>query len=430
MRRLIGIVPALVALLLAHGVVPLAALAQTPAVTGRGAHSLASLEQLALERHPALKRAAAAVRAAAARKLQAGLYPNPSIGYNAEEVSAGPIIRGGEHGVFGEQMIVTAGKLKKSEEVAAQEETIKQREAEIERLRVLNGVRLYFYEALGAERRVALREQLARLTREAVGTTRELYNVGAADQTDVLDAEVEAERAELVLMETRNDQKRVWQQLAAAAGVAWLEMGPLAGSLETDLPRLEEDAALRALLAESPELAMAEAGVAREESAVKRARAEWIPDLAVRGGVRYNRERLEAGGRPVGVEGFADIGVKLPIFDRNQGGIAAAQAEAERARAEVDRLRLALRARLGLAIREYRDASERVERYEKNILPRAKKAAELYEARFRQMAAAYPQVLIARRTQYQLEAEYVEALVRMRSSAVRIRGMLVGDAKD
>src|ERR1035437_4923745 len=43
--------------------------------------TLAELEQLALSNNPTLVQAAGEIRAAAARKLQSGLYPNPTAGY-------------------------------------------------------------------------------------------------------------------------------------------------------------------------------------------------------------------------------------------------------------------------------------------------------------------------------------------------------------
>src|SRR6266498_1750257 len=67
---------------------------------------LADFEKMALENNPTLKQSEAMVREAQGRLKQAGLYPNPTIGYNGDEISRGPIIRGGEHGIFIDQTIV------------------------------------------------------------------------------------------------------------------------------------------------------------------------------------------------------------------------------------------------------------------------------------------------------------------------------------
>src|SRR5205814_6980803 len=48
--------------------------------------SLGDLEQIALGRNPTLAQAAAAVEASRGKALQAGLYPNPTVGNIAEQI--------------------------------------------------------------------------------------------------------------------------------------------------------------------------------------------------------------------------------------------------------------------------------------------------------------------------------------------------------
>jgi len=385
---------------------------------------LEDLEKMALEGNPTLAQAAAAVRAAEGRRLQAGLYPNPVIGPKAEEVSPGPIIRYGEWGGFVEQRIVTAGKRKLSRQVFEHERSQAEATAQAQRYRVLNTVRSLYYEALAAERLVKVKTELVKIADTAVKTSRELANVGQADQPDVLEVEIEAQRAEVGLEMARNDQWRVWRQLAAVVGRPSLEILPLEGSLE-ELPKLELESAMSVLFQESPELRAAEAGVARSEAALRRVRVEKIPDIIARGGLMYNRELLERDRRPVGREGFFEVAIQIPIFNRNQGAVAAAQAELERARLEVERRKLSLRARLAAAYREYQNSRLLAERYRIQILPRAQKAHQLLLSSFREMAAAYPQVLIAQRNWFQLQEEYARAAVNVWRSAVEIQGLLL-----
>ncbi len=388
---------------------------------------LEELEQMALQHNPTVAQAAARVRAARGQTIQAGLYPNPSVGYTADEVATGPTIRGGEHGFFLEQEIVTGGKLRLSRSVFAQEEIRAEAAAEMQQYRVLNRVRILYYQALGAERLVELRGNLADLTREAVNISQQLYNVGQADRPDFLAAEVESQLAELALIAAQNDRGRIWRELAAAVGVHSLRSAPLAGSLEDPVPEVEFDSALETLFRESPEVQIAQAGVARAEQALQRARVEWIPNLVVRGGLRNNRELLEIGRRPVGLEGFVDAGIRIPLFDRNQGNVESARAELERARLEVERVKLSLRARLAVAYRNYGDSVALVDKYRNEMLPRVQQAYDLYLSSYRQMAAAYPQVLIAQRTLSQLQVDYVGALENLWRTAVEIRGLLLVD---
>ncbi len=395
-----------------------------PQVQGEGQLRLEDLEQMALDSNPTLAQAAANVRAAIGRKHQSGLYPNPTMGATGDEVSPGPIIRGGEFGAFVEQRIVTAGKLGLSRRVFEQEELQAEATASAQRYRVLNSVRSLYYEALGAQRRLEVQTRLGALTREAVKISKELSNVGAADQPDILESEIEAEQAELGLAMARTALERTWRELAAVIGRPSLQPVPLAGNLD-EVPKLDFEKAIAALFGESPEIKSSELTVAREEATLRRAKVEKTPDIVARGGLRYNRELLEVGGRPVGLEGFFDVGLEIPFFNRNQGNIAAAKANLERARRDVERVKLSLRLRMARAYKQYQDSLTRVEKYRTQMIPRAQKAYDLYLTSFRQMAAAYPQVLIAQRNLFQLQGDYVSDLITTWQSAVEITGLLL-----
>jgi len=393
--------------------------------------TLENLERIALERNPTIGQAKAAVDAAAGLAKQAGLYPNPVLSAVGEEIAGGPIIRGGEFGGGFQQRIVTAGKLGLSRKVAEQERAITEQAAQAQRQRVLNAVRALYYQALSDQYRIQVRANLARLATEAVRISGELANVGQADQPDLLAAEVEAQRIQLELADARNRQERTWRQLGAVVNDPSLKSVPLAGDLET-VPRLDVDQALEVIYTESPELRAAGIDVNRAETALTRAKKEVIPDLLVSGGVRYNRELLSDAGlqRPVGREGFFDIGIQIPIFNRNQGNVAAARAGVERAKLEVDRTRLSLRSRLAEVYREYRTALMRADQYKQDVLPKAQKAYELYLNNFRQMAAAYPQALIAQRNLFQLQDAYVDALTSVWQRSVEIQGLLLTGGLD
>ena len=390
---------------------------------------LEDFEQMALESNPTLGQALANVRAAEGRKIQAGIYPNPVIGAIGEEVSPGPIIRGGEFGAYVEQRIVTAGKLRLRRNVFEQERLQAEAMAQTQKYRVLNSVRSLYYEALGAQRLVEVKTQLAKVSREAVKISKELTNVGAADQPDLLESEIEADRGEISLSMAKTDQVRVWRELAAVAGKSSLKPVPLEGNLE-EVPKLELESTLATLFSESPEIRNSEVAIAREEAALRRAKVEKIPDIVVRGGLLYNRELLEVGSTPVGLEGTFDVSVQIPFFNRNQGNVAAARANLERAQREADRVKLSLRMRIAKAYKEYQDSLNIIEKYRTGMIPRAQKAYDLYMNSFRQMAAAYPQVLIAQRNWFQLQEDYVTALVKTWRSAVEIQGLLLTGGLD
>jgi cobalt-zinc-cadmium efflux system outer membrane protein len=418
------------AAVLVFGIAPLGEAQSAPTPANPTLLTLERLEALAAERNPTLAQASAEVEAAKGRAKQAGLWPNPVVGYTGDEISSGPVIRGGEHGFFVEQTIPLGGKLGLSRSVFQQEVTQAEALGDTQRQRVVNAVRMLYYETLIAARRVEVAERLASVSTEAVAVSRQLFNVGAADNPDVLESEIEQRRAQLALTAARNAQSQTWRRLAATVGQPELSVQPLAGSVDGNLPELDRDQVLQRLRRDSPELKAARAAVTREELAVRRAQREPVPDLIVRGGPRYNRELLESapgGTRPVGWEAALEVGVTVPLFNRNQGGIAAAQANLNRARAEVHRLELSLQDRLAGVFDAYLTSLRTAETYRAEIITRAQQAYDLYLTRYREMAAAYPQVLVAQRTLVQTNAEYLAALDTLWQSSTQLQGFLLTD---
>ncbi len=411
---------------------PVAPATQTPQ-TPATALRLEDFEQMALKSNPTLAQAEAAIRAAEGRRVQAGLLPNPIIGYAGEELAFRAFGDKSEHLAFIEQTIPLGGKLKKSRAIFAQEKLQSELGATAQRQRVLNGVRMLFYRALGAQQLVEMRTELAKLARDAVKVTGELFNVGQADRPDVAQIRIEAERAELDLVMAQNEQAQVWLELGAVVGNPALPLTPLVGVLERDLPVLQHEALLTQLLTTSPEIKRAQTGVERARAVISRAKAEVVPDLFLRGGFGYNRELLEKelpNARRTGPEAKVEVGVRVPIFNRNQGGIASASAELEIAEREVQRVELTLRMRFAVAFRDYQNALRVATQYERQIVPQAQAAYDTYLKNFRGMAAAYPQVLIAQRTLFQVRADYVEALVNTWENAVLLQGYLLNGALD
>ena len=392
--------------------------------------SLADLEKLALQNNPTIAQADTEIEGARGRAKQAGQFPNPTIGYTGSEINRGPVFNGGEHGFFVEQTIPLGGKLGLSRQIFAREATQAEALREVQRGRVLTDVRVQFYSALAAERRVETRRELARIAAEAVAVSRQLYNTGAADRPDVLSSEIEARQMQVAFEAAENDRARVWRQLAALVNDSSLKPQPLDGSLDATAPELQRDAVIQEILKKSPELTAARAGVERGQAALTRARREPTPDLFVRGGPIYNRELLEGSGRPVGWEAALDVGVTVPLFNRNTGGIAASRADLARAEREVTRLELSLQSRAADVFNEYLTNLRNAETYRTEIVPRAEESYRLYLAKYREMAAAYPQVLVAQRTLSQVSDEYIRFAEMAWTASLRLQGMLLSGGLD
>jgi cobalt-zinc-cadmium efflux system outer membrane protein len=381
--------------------------------------NLAALEELASEHNPTQRLARANLEAAQGRALQGELYPNPTVGYTGERIGAGGTA-GEMQGLFIDQTIVTGGKLKLNRAKYAQEVSQTSALALAQQYRVVNSVRVRFYELLAMQRLLDVRAELLKVAEDAEKTTEQLVNVGAANKPDLLQARIEARQERVALENARTQIESAWRQLVALVGVPELAQSRLAGDLEAVTPLPDFDSTLAHLLEASPEIQVAQAEVARSQIGVKREQVERIPNVQLRLANGYDFETQ----RDVT---SVQVGVRLPVFDKNQGNIRVAQAQVAYAQAELERVQLALRQRLARAYARYRTASATVQTLRKENLPDAKEAYDLYLDSFRKRRAAWPQVLVAQRTYFQLSVEYTVALAELRGAEVAILGLLLVD---
>jgi cobalt-zinc-cadmium efflux system outer membrane protein len=386
---------------------------------GRPAMRLEEFQQFALAANPTLRQAGALVKQSGALAHQAGLYPNPMVGYQGDQIRGGSF-GGGEQGAFVQQTFVLGGKLGLRRDVFEQQRRSDEIGVSEQRSRVLAGVGLSFYSALAAQEVVHVREKLLALTRDAVATAHQLANVGQADAPDVLQAEVEAEQAQVDYMAAQRTYMQMFRGLAAVAGKPDLELSPLQGDFEHP-PAIDADRVVNQIVENSPSVKRARQDMVRVQAEIKSAKREAVPDLQIRGGVQQNFEQLhEMPGQRVGVQGFASAGVDLPIFNRNQGNVAAAKAELERAEAEVSRIQLSLRHSAEPLLQDYLSNQTQAARYKNEMIPRATRAYQLYLTKYQQMGAAYPQVLVSQRTLFQLQVGYIHALENVWMNAIAL----------
>lgn len=380
---------------------------------------------LAIANNPSLQQANAFVLASAGQARQAGLYPNPSAGYQGEEIRGGSY-RGGKQGAFVQQTFVLGGKLGLRRDVFQQQKIEDEIGVSEQKLRVLSDVTQAFYSALAAQEVVNVELRLVSLATDAVTTAHQLANVGQADTPDVLQAEVEAEQMKVDYNAAERTFLQAFSTLATSAGRPELPASPLAGDLETppqiDVPQLEQ-----LTLRDSPSLKRARQDVIRAQAALASAKRESVPDLQIHAGAQNNFEPLgEFGATAVGVHAFVTAGINLPVFNRNQGNIAAARADIARAQSEVTRVELSLRQDLQPLVQSFQSSLFEAGRYKNEMIPRANRAYQLYLEKYGQMGAAYPQVLVSQRTLFQLQVRYIRVLENLWRNATALQNFTLG----
>ncbi len=381
--------------------------------------TLVDLQSMALANNPTLALAAARVQAARGRWVQAGLYPNPKIGYMADEI--GNFGKAGMQGGAFSQEIVRGGKLGLDRAVASREIAQAQQQLEVQRWRVTNDVRAQFYSLLVAQRTMELSDQLTELGRRSLKSAEDLFRGMLVSRVDVLQAQIELSTVQATAEGARHRYAAAWRRLAATIGVPEMQPVPVSGDLQPGMDRLTWEDSLQRILGSSPELGAAFAGVQRARFALARARAEPIPNIDFEASVQHDNE---SGDDVAGVT----IMVPIPIHNKNQGAICAAEAELRMAQAEVARLQLALQNRLATAFERYATALELTERYQSVILPNARQSLDLVDQAYRAEELSYVNVLMAQRTFAQTNLAYLTALQDLWESRNAIDGLLLSDS--
>jgi cobalt-zinc-cadmium efflux system outer membrane protein len=380
--------------------------------------TLEELEAMALGNSPMLRQASARVEVARGRWTQVGLRPNPVIGYQGNEI--GNEGEAGQQGGFVGQEFVTAGKLRLNRAAAAQEIAQAEQQLAAERFRVLNDVRIGFYSVLVAQRSLELSTELLRIAERAVQTSELLFKGKEVGKGDVLQSRIEAASASIAVANARNRYEAAWRRLAAAVAIPTMQPVQLAGDLRSGWRNLNWDEEMARLLTASPELAEARANAERAAWALRRARVEPVPNIDVQAGAAYDNASRDTIAN-------VQIGIPIPVFNRNQGGIYAAQSELAAAQAQIRSVELDLQNRLALAFERYSNARQQVDRYARDILPNAKESLDLVTLAYSQGQGELPflVLLTAQRTFFQTNLAYLDALRELWESQIAIEGMLL-----
>ena len=382
---------------------------------------LDDLVRLAVERNPRVAGATIAIDAAQGRYVQAGLYPNPEFAFRWDEIGDKTAV--GNLGIMSPQLtqtIVTGRKLTIAQAVAAREVDQATLEMLSERFTVIGSVRSAFYDALALQQRLELLGELVRLAEQAVEQSKTLLAAQRAARLDVVQLEVELERFRAEARAAERELPAVYQRLTAAAGDPRLSVNRLIGPFEAP-PAYDLDGVREAVLAAHPQARSARIGVERAQAAVRQAEVQPLPNLTVTGGyVRQFENRSH--------DAVFGISAPIPVWNRNQGNIRAAQADLGRAVQNVGRVENDLAERIALAFRTYAAARERAERYRTEIVPRAEETYKLSTEAFRGGQFEYLRVIQAQRAVAEARLELNRSLGEAWRAAGEISGLLLEEA--
>jgi cobalt-zinc-cadmium efflux system outer membrane protein len=365
----------------------------------------------ALRFSPAVHAVALEIDAKRGEALQAGLRPNPELGGWSWNVGEEPQ----EEALDVSQLFELGGKRLKRMRAAELDVGVAAWDYEAARLRVTSNTAQSFVDVLASQDRIKILAELQTVAETFSGTVSVRVQTVGANLVDVKRADIEVTRANAQLNEEKAVLAVAKRRLANNWGSRNADFSVAEGKLtSTDhIPSAEQ---ISGYLDSNPDVARWSEEMVRREAVLDLEQAKAIPDLTLTAGARRVESSDDTGA-------VLQLSVPLPLFNRNQGDIAAAQSrilkgehESAAARVEVNAIFLEAYSRLAAS-------SERLKALEKEILPSTQ---EVYDATNRGYSAGgfdLLNVLEAQRTLYATRLEIVNARAEFQRAKVQIEAL-------
>lgn len=377
--------------------IPLLAAACLAPAWAQPSFTLADALHKARQDNPEIKALELEAGAVEAAGRQAALLPNPSLEY----VREGRASEGGSSTVQLAIPLELGGKRAARMDAARSGNRAALADLAAGRARIEAEVAAAFHAAYLAQEHVALAAQVSESGRRSSDAAARRVLAGKVSPVEEARARVaEANwRIEGVAAQKELDEARI--KLASLLGSEARAIGTLAapGAPEASALRLE------AMLDASPAIERAAAEVDAGSAALKLERAQRVPDVSlIVGSKREGPERERVRQNIVG------LSIPLPLFNRNQGAVLAAERRADKARAELEATRLRIRAEAQQAHARMLAALQQERLVREDVLPGARYAAEAALKGFEAGKFNYVEVLDAQRTLVQAQAQHLRVL--------------------
>jgi len=370
---------------------------------------------LALRSNPELAAFSFNVRAAEARVLQAGLLPNPELELAVDEFDRdGAGFDSSERAVTLGQLFELGGKRRWRKHMAEAEGELAGWDYEAKRLDVFAGTAQRFIAVLEAQERLGLARSGVELAEQVNRAVSQRVAAGKEPPLQASKSAAELELARLDADEAGNVLAIARQKLAAMWGATQADFSNVSGTLSVVMQTVPTLDSLRPHLAGNPALARGETELRLGHAALSAEKAARIPDLQGSVGfVQYEEDGSDA-------LAFS-VGLPLPLFDRNQGNIAAATHGLAKAEAERAAKGIALSAELAEAHALLSGAHQRVMVLQGKVVPAMEEAFQAAHEGYQQGKFGFLDMLDAQRTLFAAKAALLDAQGGYQSALIDIQ---------
>ncbi|MEO2031630.1 MAG: TolC family protein, partial [Planctomycetaceae bacterium] len=240
---------------------------------------------------------------------------------------------------------------------------------------------------------------------------------------EVLQATIQKNEINLARQQASVRLAAAWRGLVALSGTPHIEPTRLLGKLPQHLQTQDWLFVKSTIVNSSPEYSAAQTRVSQARAQLQRHGVQAIPNLTFQLGAGVDNSTDN------GMINF-QVGAPIPIFNRNQGNIAAAQAEFCRATLEVQRTEKSIEARLAEVSGDYDSALAAVNQYKGKILPNAIESLKLAESAYEAGETSFVQVLVARRTFFDSNLQLIAAQAQLAQANSKVDGFVLTGGLD
>jgi cobalt-zinc-cadmium efflux system outer membrane protein len=374
----------------------------------------------ALEREPTLRSSRAQLEVARGLQAQAGLHPNPSLSFSQQEEPAGTDNQTRVEIQWPLDLFRKSGRV-----AVADREVDAAQQATADRTRLLAAsVRVKYGEVVTAVRTLSVTEEVVAATTRQRTLVAARVEQGAAPPLDRDMLRVEVQRLEAERLVQAGNVERRLVELKRLLGLPPDAALSLRGSLEQLVMREQMLAASAATdleaTASRPDVRQAEAQIAVADAQVDRTRREGQFDVSLFGMyMRSDAGFPQRGFAPTGelerVRGVfhywsAGAMVTLPLLNRNQGAVAAAQAQRTAAAAQVDAVRLTAQSEVAAARARDLNARRALDAYTAEAVGLARQNLDVVRQTYELGRGTLLDVLNEQRRYLDLERAYTDVL--------------------
>jgi outer membrane protein, heavy metal efflux system len=329
--------------------------------------------------------------------LIAGLRPNPD--FITAYTRAEPRL---QYSVS--QLVELGGKRGHRIDVAKNELRLTELDVDAALRTLRHDVRAGYFNLALARNNYELGQQALAQAKELADIAQERFAAGDIAQFEVLQANLGVDRA-------TNDLDRLenLERIARATLNQMLNRAPEATLDQRDslfvrlAPVAIADLIGRAL-SQNVELRTVEQQITTEQSRLRLARAQRVPDLTLEPGI----ESLDSAFPHPGFK--MQVSVSLPVFNRGQGDAKKSSAMLEQLRAERDAARQRISSEIGRAGLNLETARKQVEFYETKLLPDAERVRQMAIESYRAGQTGLLSVIDATRNARDVRQAYLQAL--------------------